>query len=28
LTASGTALGSGGGNGEIEIEEVDAWWAW
>ena len=27
LTPSGRAVGRGGGNGEIEIQEVDAWWA-
>ena len=28
LTASGTALGSGGGNGDIEILLTEAEWAW
>jgi hypothetical protein len=28
LTPSGSALGRGGGNGDIEMQEVDAWWAW
>ena len=28
LTASGTALGSGGGKGDIEILLTEAEWAW
>lgn len=28
LTASGTALASGGGNGDIEMLLTDAEWAW
>lgn len=28
LTASGTAVGSGGGNGEIDILLIDAEWTW
>ena len=28
LTASGTALGSGGGNGDMEMLLIDAEWAW
>jgi hypothetical protein len=28
LTESGTALGSGGGKGDIEIQLTEAEWAW
>ena len=28
LTPSGSAVGRGGGNGDIDMQEVDAWWAW
>jgi hypothetical protein len=28
LTPSGTAAGRGGGNGEIDMPEMDAAWAW
>lgn len=28
LTASGTALGSGGGKGEMEMLLIEAEWAW
>jgi hypothetical protein len=28
LTPSGRAAGRGGGKGDIEMQEVDAWWAW
>lgn len=27
LTASGTAVGSGGGNGETDMLVTEAWWA-
>jgi len=28
LTPSGTALGNGGGNGDMEMLEMEAEWAW